>query len=65
MLPTDICRCLGVGCPEREMCRRYTERRTGGPRENIALNLNYDNLSEAGVPRPCPQRIPTPTEEER
>lgn len=47
------------------MCRRYTERRTGGPRENIALNLNYDNLSEAGVPRPCPQRIPTPTEEER
>ena len=58
MLMNDVCRCLGVGCPEREQCRRYTER-TGGPHGSTSVNLNYDNLSEAGVPEPCPQRIPT------
>jgi len=27
-LPHDICRCHDAACPERETCRRWTERET-------------------------------------
>ena len=31
-LPDDVCRCWAASCPEREQCRRWLGRNTGGVR---------------------------------
>jgi hypothetical protein len=46
---SDISRCHDARCPERDQCRRWTERETGRAH---AATLNPHSGG------PCPERIP-------
>ena len=52
MLPNDDCRCHDDGCPERDGCRRYTERSTGRVHCGSLFPFDEPLLS------PCPLKIP-------
>jgi len=58
-LPDDICRCLNHKCPERLLCRRFTERSKSNHPNDAVLHFSED--CSAGE-RPCKLRILTERE---
>lgn len=62
-VPEDICRCHDNGCPERNLCLRWMQRETGGPRTPHSHSLYQGDSGwepERSGPRnePCLDRIP-------
>jgi hypothetical protein len=56
-LPYDICRCHNAGCPERETCLRWLDRRI--ETKNGEWTVHSGSLYPSNLPpgSPCPKRI--------